>query len=303
MSAAFRVELRRLFARRLIKALILLAVMGCLVGAVITFFTSAGTDAIAQAEQQHQMMFERCQRGEFFGPGEFPEGSESKEAFCEEAVPSAAELSSSFVYERMGEEGLLGTAPLLMIIGMLIGASFIGAEWQAGTMTTLLTWEPRRLRVIASKMLAAVTGAISIVFLLQAFLLLVLLPVAIARGTTEGVDADWIVQAAATAGRISLGAGICTLLGFSIATIGRNTAAALGAGFAYFAIIESLLRGFKPQWQPWFVADNLIALVVDDPLQTQEIGHTALEGGLLVAAYAALLFVIAALFFRQRDVT
>ena len=40
---------------------------------------------------------------------------------------------------------LQGTTVPLVMASWLLGASFIGAEWRAGTVTTLLTWEPRRV--------------------------------------------------------------------------------------------------------------------------------------------------------------
>ncbi len=304
MTAALAVEFRRLFARRLVRGLALVAVVGMVAAAVMVFFTSdPPDDALAEAKAQRELIVRGCVEGDF-GPGGRMRGDlGTQEEFCQRSVPSAAELAAVFSYEEFGREGLFGVAPLLMILGLLIGASFAGAEWQAGTMTTLLTWEPRRLRVIAAKLIAGVGGSTLIVLCLQVLLLLVLLPVAATRGTVEGTNAAWFADTSFTVLRISLGAALTSAFGFSIAMIGRNTAAALGAVFAYFAIIENLLRGFRPQWQPWFVADNLIALVVDDPVRTPELGHNAVEGGLLVAAYAAVLFVAAAALFRSRDVT
>ncbi len=257
MTALLATEVRRFFARRLVRALAILAVLGMIVAAVAVFVTSTSAEE---------------------------------------------DLATVFHFTDM-KEALVGVSPLLAIVGLILGASFVGAEWQAGTFTTLLTWEPRRVRVLAAKAVAALVGVMLTVVVLQILLLLIMLPVAAIKGSTDGIDAQWLREAAETMGRVAFAGGLCAIIAFAIATIGRTTAAALGVAFAYFAIVESLLRGFKPHWQPWFVGDNLITLIVADPVQASPTGHTAAEAGVVVALYAGLLFAAALAFFRQRDIS
>ena len=40
------------------------------------------------------------------------------------------------------------TSTFVVLLGVALAASLGGADWSAGTMTTLLTWEPRRIRVL-----------------------------------------------------------------------------------------------------------------------------------------------------------
>ncbi|HEX5626758.1 MAG TPA: hypothetical protein VFY08_01935, partial [Actinomycetota bacterium] len=42
---------------------------------------------------------------------------------------------------------LMGTSLVLVSVGWILGASAIGADWHAGHVTTILSWEPRRGRV------------------------------------------------------------------------------------------------------------------------------------------------------------
>jgi hypothetical protein len=44
---------------------------------------------------------------------------------------------------------LMGTSLVLVSVGWILGASAIGADWHAGHVTTILSWEPRRGRVAA----------------------------------------------------------------------------------------------------------------------------------------------------------
>jgi len=82
---------------------------------------------------------------------------------------------------------LKGTSIPLIIASWLLGASFIGADWHAGTVATLLTWEPRRVRVILTKAVACIVVMFALAVGLQPLLSVALAVVAELRGSTEGV--------------------------------------------------------------------------------------------------------------------
>jgi ABC-type transport system involved in multi-copper enzyme maturation permease subunit len=208
-----------------------------------------------------------------------------------------------FIYADM-DDGLIGISTFLVMIGLAFGASFVGAEWQAGTMTTLLTWEPRRIRVLVAKLVSVVLGSAVIIFVLEAIFLLIFLPIGQgANGSMVGVDSEWARATAETMGRIAGGAGLVAAIGLSIATVGRHTAASLGVAFAYFFIVESVVRAFKPHWAPWFLGDNIFVFMLGDPSEIPEAGHSTVEGAMVVGAYALGLFLVATLFFNRRDIT
>lgn len=108
------------------------------------------------------------------------------------------------------------------------------------------------------------------------------------------------------------------LLGFGIANLIRNTAAAFGAAFVYFAIVESALRSISPATQPYLFTTGLQAWVSGGgidvygaPVYNQQQGSVELavthvsnlHGGLLLLAYAAVLLAISLLLFRRRDIS
>ncbi|MGH9025991.1 MAG: hypothetical protein ACRDWD_07730, partial [Acidimicrobiia bacterium] len=100
----------------------------------------------------------------------------------------AVELSGSV----NNDPGVIAaTAIVWAMISFVLGASFVGAEWRAGTMTTLLTWEPRRLRVFAAKALVAAGLGAAVVVVLDVVLGAALWPSVLFHGTTDGVDADF----------------------------------------------------------------------------------------------------------------
>ncbi len=196
---------------------------------------------------------------------------------------------------------LKGTSIPLIIAGWLLGASFIGADWRVGTITTLLTWEPRRARVIVAKVLACAAGVFALAIALQAVLGGVLGLDAMFRGTTEGVDASWLREASGVALRAATLASLASVVGFAVASIGRNTAAALGAGFAYLAVVENLVRGLRPEWQRWLFTDNAAVFITGGNVGLS-FQRTMLQALVLLAAYAAALFAVSLVMFRSRDV-
>ncbi len=62
-------------------------------------------------------------------------------------------------------------------------------------------------------------------------------------------------------GRAALLSLLMGLLGFSIANLVRNTGAALGVGFVYFAVVGTAVRNVRPRWQEWLLTDDALTLV------------------------------------------
>jgi hypothetical protein len=127
-------------------------------------------------------------------------------------------------------------------------------------------------------------------------------PAAALRGTLEGVDASWWAEAGGTLARTGLLAALAAVLGLSIATVGRNTAAALGVGFVYLAVVESLIRAFKPQWDDWLVGGNIEAFLAGSG-EVSPLAHSWIAAGLLLLAYSTAIFCGALVFFRRAEVS
>jgi hypothetical protein len=198
---------------------------------------------------------------------------------------------------------LAGTTVPVVLIGWLLGASFIGADWRAGTIVTQLTWEPRRVRLLVTKALAVALVAMAIHVLLQALLAAALLPGIVTSGTTTGADAEWLRGVVGVVLRGAALAGIGSLIGFAVGTVGRNTAVALGAGFVYLAILEGgLLGGIYPGIRRWLLIGNSIVFV-GGASAPDIVGRSVVGAGVLLTAYGVGAVAVAAFFFRTRDVT
>jgi ABC-2 type transport system permease protein len=199
---------------------------------------------------------------------------------------------------------LRGTSFIVFVIGLVIGGSSVGADWQHGTMAALLTWEPRRVRVFLTR--AAVVAIFVFVFavVLQLALSLLLAAGAALRGGTGETGGAWLRDVAGTLLRIGIASAVGATVGATIAMIGRNTTAALGVVFGYLAIAESLLRGLLPTISSALFSTNVVVFI-DGRAGTSENGSVITVGkaSLTLALYAGVLVVVALTLFRTRDVT
>jgi len=118
-------------------------------------------------------------------------------------------------------------------------------------------------------------------------------PVAVVIPEAAVVDAAVAAVAAVAAG--------------GVAAIGRHTSAALAAVFVYAAVIEGLIRGFRPLWTPWLLGDNVVTLVSWRELTVTlfPTGAYTLEpirASFVILGYTAVILAFAFTFVRIRDV-
>jgi hypothetical protein len=152
---------------------------------------------------------------------------------------------------------LIAVAVVLGLVGFLVGASFVGAEWSAGTMAQLLLWEPRRLRVLLAKSLALVLVLAGLGIVVSAVALGGHYIVAETRGELTGTTSGVWQSLGLRALRGSVLGAFAGLLGMSIAGAVRNTSAALGVAFAYFLGGELAIRAVWPKSEAWLLSSNV----------------------------------------------
>jgi ABC-2 type transport system permease protein len=318
------VELRRLTARRL-------TVIGVLAVLVITAFLlfalwresqplSADEQRAAQTqyEQAHKYWVQhgeedraRCEEDWRAQPDPKP----ALEEMCNFREPTIDDFGKPrTVFADVMPDVLLGSSYLLVFAAFLIGASFVGAEFSTGAIGNWLTFEPRRLRVYGSKVLAAGIG---------------LAPVAAVVLTIVVFGAYLIVDAASTTGKVwgdltatggravvltALGASIGGVVGFLL----RHTAAAIGVVMAYLVLIEGVFASFLNKAQPWLVKTNFDAFVEHDTkyyinecssssdggyvCNTIEKTLTFEHGAWYLGIFAVVLVVVGGAVFYRRDV-
>lgn len=294
----FGTEVRRCLARRLVWVLVAIALVGIVATSLILFFSTAdATDGLAERE----LVVQDCAR--FSGSNPIVAEQRCREQISPEAFDNRIRLTELWPEGREeSERALVPSLIFLAIGGLLGGASMVGADWRFGTMSTLLTWEPRRVRLAAARFTAVFVLAFAIGFALQALLVGGILPAFLAHGITEGADGGWAWSLVSGMVRMQLLVGFAALLGAAVAMLGRNTAAALGAGFAYMIVGENIVRAWKPWLRPWLLAENAYIFLAGFTPADIGIGRGFGAAAATLAAYALGLAVVATAAFRRRDV-
>ncbi len=211
-------------------------------------------------------------------------------------------------YARAVPLGMAIAAQPLFSLSVVVGASFLGAEWACGAMTTLLTWEPRRGRVLAAKLSAAAAGVTITTLVVLVLVALVLFPSAVAHGTTAGLTGSWWWSVSGLWLRVgalsALGAG----LGIGLAGLMRNSGGPIATWLIFEFLVAPLLVLWRPglfRWLPGpnaqqFMSGQEVFVTVN---RGTLLGYSALRAGLILASYSAALVAASCAAFRARDVT
>jgi hypothetical protein len=263
-----RTEMRRHMRRRVIRVMIALALVGCAFAGVVSFIGSSG-QSVAELENAR------------YG--------------------SPAVLTDWWRPDQ-GDAALATATVFLLLGGFFAGAAVAGAEWRAGTVTTALTWEPRRVRLHLTRTAACGLCALAVAVALQVVFLGALLPAVLAHGTTDGATSGWWLSLGLAVTRVALLTGLAAVLGVTLATLGRNTAFALGVVFAWMAVVEGIVRGARPGWAPYLWGESLATAAGWARLEQAEFTRGPLASLVTVGVYSAALVAAATLVFRRRDV-
>lgn len=259
------VEMRRALHRRLIRWMAVVALVGCVFAGVATFLTSGDPAEFARSEDHPARM-------------------------------------ATWWMAGSGETVLVVAAMWLVIGAAICGASVAGAEWRAGTNTTVLTWEPSRLRLHGARTLSSGVLAFAIGLGLQLLFLAALLPAVLAHGSTDGVDAAWWGALAMAMVRIALMSSFIAVLALSVATIGRNTSAALIALATWALVVERLIAGFRPQLARFMISENVATVVPWTQMTNVPFERPPIIALTALVLYLGVAVVAATALFAGRDI-
>jgi ABC-2 type transport system permease protein len=250
-----RAEWSRFFARRFTRIMIIvvLGILGLILVGLGANSQRPGPAVIAQAEQQaaqqrteFEQFRQQCEAEQSdpnFDPtqskfGQLPPGETCATLFDPSRVRAEDFMPHVFSFRDETSDMLKAFGGVLALFAFAVGASFIGAEWSSGGVMNLLLWRPRRLRLLAGKlgtMLAAVTTTTVV---LLGLWIAALWGLASLRGRVGDITPGVAQSMALTSARavaLVLAAGV---IGFAVASLGRNTATALGLAVGYVIVLE-----------------------------------------------------------------
>jgi ABC-2 type transport system permease protein len=326
MIRLFLAELNRLRSRRLtwVAAIGIVLALGLLQFAVYSSVKPPSAADVAEAQQSYQQAkkeydLEYSQhKAEIDAQAQqcAAQGTPAEECTGEPQLSNY--LSTPTPFAQIGGVAVAVSVFLTSLAFLLLGASFIGAEYSSGALANWLTFIPQRGKVLGAKVLAllAVTAVSS----------------AVATGLTLGVVAlltklvdepiTGVAKLIATGGRGVLIAMICAVIGFGLALLTRHTIAAAGTVLGYLFVafvisgLSSIVTGLQ-NLKPFLPETNMLAFlqhgytyqdyvrtvseagVSMDPIErTISFAHSAGYWSVVVVLVLAVAFAV----FRRRDV-
>jgi ABC-2 type transport system permease protein len=266
------VELRRLWWRRLTKAVLVIAVL--FTGATVYgAYQSTSTDNLAQQvaayEQNVRDFPEMARQCEQQQADARANGDPHADFGCQQMTPSTLEqfgITSPDASALFGQLALTN-AYLYAFLALVLGASLVGAEYSAGSLSTWLTFEPRRVRVASSKIVAtgiAGTG-------LAAVGLAVTAAGAWVVAQVNRPDPSLALPLPAASDdplthlllRCLAVAVIAAVTGSALALVARNTGAVVAVVLGYAVVVEGILAQAlaRGQLAPWLPVKNVEAFL------------------------------------------
>jgi ABC-2 type transport system permease protein len=203
------------------------------------------------------------------------------------------------------------------VLALMLGVLTIGSEYGWGTLKTLFSQGPGRVRVFGAKLIAV--AAVLAVFVLVAYALGAVASTAIAaaEGADVSVPSAWLLVRGLAGGWLIFAAWAA--LGMLLAVATRGTALATGIGILYALVVEGLLSALAGEISvldrlvEFFVRANGYSLVTVLGASREDVADTGpgsfdgpfVAGGqatLVLLAYTAVFAIVAAWLLRRRDV-
>ncbi len=173
---------------------------------------------------------------------------------------------------------ILGPITLLLaVMSFVVAASSIGADAKSGMLEQLLTWEPRRGRLLGARAIAVFVCTALLAIGVAAFMILSLFVLSAATGTTEGMTGEFIGNVVAVLVRTGLAGGFFGLLGLGITLAVNSSIGAIVGYIIYAVIVDNLLIFFLPWVHRFLPVINLDAVAAGRDVE--RLSASVLSGG------------------------
>jgi hypothetical protein len=246
---AVRVELTRLRWRRAVVILLVLAVgIPALVAVTRVWATRpVSADELAAVARDNAGQIAQCARH----PHRFGVPTHAGEQGCTDQIVGwyTGREQLSLAGERVGGSGM-GVVAVLTALLLLAATTFVGHDWNSGSMSNQLLFEPRRGRIWVAKAVAVTLVALAFSALVSTAYWLGMWAAVRARDLPmrDGALLDSLAYGWRGAGYATAAA----LGGFALTMLFRSTVATVGVlfGVAIAGGIVIATLGIGEQWQP-----------------------------------------------------
>ncbi len=328
MWRLFRAEWRRVLRRRitLFTVLGIIAATALFTFAMFTSTKAPTAEEIARSEQAYQRALDDWERNSAEQIAQCKQDEAANQQMepgvdfnCDELTPTKNQYLHPQPTLAETQAPVPLVAGMLVALGaVLIGASMVGAEFATGSIGNWLTFEPRRSRVYATKLLAVALGGLALGAVAIALLTGGGLLVAQLNNQDTTVEAGFWAHQGWSSLRAVLLTAVAAAGGAALGFITRHTAAVIGIGIGYLVLVESILVNFATWLHPLLLTGNVQAWIQGSaqyryqecsPSDTGIYSCESMTGtisnthaGLELLAVLAVLAVAGWLLFRRRDV-
>jgi ABC-2 type transport system permease protein len=125
------------------------------------------------------------------------------------------------------------------VFALQLGVLAVGSEYGWGTLKTLFTQRPGRVRVFAAKLISLALALVPFVLVVYAVGALAGYGIALREGADVTWPSAWLLLRGLGAGWLIL--AVWAALGILLAVLSRGTSLAIGIGILYSLVIEGLL--------------------------------------------------------------
>jgi hypothetical protein len=290
-------EFRRFFARRMVRGTFLIAVF--IIVLVVTLGTAKGHPGSQLSLDPATGRVTDLETGRVVADksGEFPSqfgGSDEHGRIV---------FGESDTRTNIGKDltnVLEGTGVALLFVSFVLGASFVGAEFNVGSLTTQLLFEPRRWRVHLAKSVAVAAGAAMLAFAVLLLVALAMYTLAMYIGTelshvVQGLDGAFLAHRTAQALRVAAVVGIGAMFAYSVTLIAKRSSAGIIAFILQF-VLFNLINPTKGPFAPishYAPIRGLIAVLVKHTTEAASVQeraiHTTAGGVALTAVWVVVI--------------
>jgi hypothetical protein len=284
----FTTELQRFAARRAVRWLVLFALVVIALAMVIA--------AVNSKEKKTHGFVTSC------SAAPVPTNAGQPSVDCTQQLGATNVSDNRFDLRNDLGGAIGGTGVALLLFGVLLGTTFIGADYVGGALPGQLTFEPRRTYLYLVKAVAVAVGATIVTIFLLVVLSAALVGLAQWRGVVGHLDGAWFVRRLADVGRVAAVSGGAAAVGFAVTVMARRSVAAIVGFLALGFIIEPALTASLNIFDGRTPMFALVAIAIND-FQGAPEGITSLARSVVVALiWAVGLLVVGGVVFARREV-
>jgi ABC-2 type transport system permease protein len=143
------------------------------------------------------------------------------------------------------------------VCALQLGVLAVGSEYGWGTLKTLLTQRPGRLRILAAKLVAVAATLVPFVLVVYVLGALASYVIALRESADIAWPSTWLLVQGLGAGWLVL--AVWAAVGILLAVLSRGTSLAIGVGILYALVIEGLVSALASEVS---VLDRLVEFFI-----------------------------------------